>query len=334
MKIFITGIDGVLGSTLKNKLRSQGHSVFGCSLAHSEDPQIVRADVSESRQLQRALDAFNVADPERPGEWDVVFHFAAEFGRLNGEAFYENLWKTNCIGTRNVIEECIRRQIKMVFASSSEAYGLSEDYNHGHALSEDMLDHHPPRFHNEYALSKYTNERQITLAARNRGLDAIILRFFNVYGPPERFSPYRSVACQFAYKILAGLPVVVNREGWRSHLWIGDWADTVSKLGDRDILNTLALNKYWPGSQNTPYVPVFNIGSDQYESIEGLYEMLVDIVKPADPQVIFIDREVANSATKRPDLLLAKTWLGHDPKMPFREGLERTVDWLRLEYGF
>ena len=53
----------------------------------------------------------------------------------NGQAYYENLWNTNCIGTRNVIEECVAKEIPLVFSSSSEAYGLSEQYNNGEATA-------------------------------------------------------------------------------------------------------------------------------------------------------------------------------------------------------
>lgn len=333
MRIFITGINGVLGSVLKDELRSRGHVVYGCDLAHSSDPQIVRADVTERRQLANALDQSTVG-------WDLMFGFAAEFGRNNGRDFYEQLWRTNLIGTQNMIEECAARKIKLVFASSSEAYGLSEEYGHGRPLSEGLLDRYPPQFHSIYALSKWTNERQITMAARNQKLDTIILRFFNVYGPPERYSPYRSVVCQFAYQLLKGLPVTVNLGGKRSHLWIGDWANTVANIADRGRLDFLAMKKIWPGSGATDYVPVFNIGGTEYESIEDLYHHLCTIISGSGPTrrilespVRFIESENANTATKQPDCSLAETWLDHHPQMPLMEGLFRTVNWMRKEYG-
>lgn len=327
MRIFITGIEGVLGSTLKDELLERGHKVFGCSLSHSSDSGVTRADVAERRQLARALDVFG-------GTFDVLYHFAAEFGRKNGQEYYENLWRTNCIGTRNVIEECTARKIKMVFASSSEAYGLSETYSEGQALSEDMLDKFPPQFHNEYALSKYTNERQIFTAARNEGLDAIVLRFFNVYGPPEMYSPYRSVVCQFIYKLLAGLPITVNRGGSRSHLWIDDWARTVANISRETTLMDLAFNKYWPGSAGTPYVPVFNIGGREYESVDKLYERLVEIIQPVNPKARFVSSEEKNSATKMPNNSMAELWLNHKPTTPLSVGLPLTVKWTKERYGF
>jgi dTDP-glucose 4,6-dehydratase len=333
-RIFITGIDGVLGSTLATKLRSRGHDVFGCGLAHSSDPRVTRGDVSKPRQFAQALDAYRITEGDYSPikDYDLLFHFAAEFGRKNGQAYYEDLWTTNCIGTRNVIEECERREIPLVFSSSSEAYGLSEQYNQGRPLREEMLDTHPPQFHNEYALSKYTNERQILTACRNTSLRAIILRFFNIYGPPERFTPYRSVVCQFAWKMLSNQKIIVNREGERTHLWIGDWANTVSNIANETTLDALLKysDKKWLGAGGTPGVPVFNVGGTEYETIEGLYNRLHDLIPDYDGSLVtFIDKEEANSATKEPDNTLATIFLGHNPVRQMREGLEETVNYLK-----
>lgn len=326
MRILITGSEGTLGSVLKDALRTRGHLVWGCDLMHSRDSNYIRADVSEYRQLDRA---FLAAKP------DLVYHFAAEFGRKNGQEYYEQLWKSNCIGTRNVIELCIKYGATMAHASSSEAYGLAEEYNQGQPLREDMLDKFPPKFHNEYALTKYTNERQIHMAVRNDGLDAAIFRFFNVFGPPEPFSPYRSVACQFAYRLLAGLPITVNEEGKRTHLYITDWSRTVANYADEKDM--IAFNKHWPGSAGTSHVPVFNIGGDEYASIPELYHMLVEIIRPKDRHsdaTTFIKSEEANSATKQPDNEMAEAWLYHKPRVTLKQGLIDTVLWMREQYGF
>lgn len=321
MRILITGSEGVLGSTLKTLLRDRGNEVYGCDLKHSHDPDVMRADISERRQITRVFDKFQ---PE------LVYNFAAEFGRNNGQDYYEQLWKTNCIGTRNVIEECIHNRVTLAHASSSEAYGLAEKYTSG-LLDEGLLDKFPPQFHNEYALSKWTNERQISMAVRNNNLNAVIFRFFNVYGPPELYNPYRSVVCQLAYKLLAGFPIQITKDGFRSHCWIGDWANAVGNLVGE--LDTIAFQKEWWGAGGAEYTPVFNIGGDDYTSIEELYQMLVEVIKPKNPDVRFIDTEKNNTATKRPDNELSKVWLGFQSRTSLAYGLEETVSFLRKHYG-
>jgi|SRR5215471_14810836 len=95
MRVLVTGSLGVLGTPLVEELTDRGHTVYGCDRMHSGEERFVRADVADYRQLAHA---FEVAQPE------VVWHLAAEFGRQNGEHFYEDLWRTAMIGGRNVLE--------------------------------------------------------------------------------------------------------------------------------------------------------------------------------------------------------------------------------------
>ncbi len=325
MRILITGSEGVLGSNLKAELDDRGHDVYGCDLVHSSDSHVMRADIVERRQVDR------VFEWSRP---DVVYHFAAEFGRMNGQDYYEQLWKTNCIGTRNVIEACIKSKAKMVFASSSEAYGMADDYApKGEDFQESWLDKYAPQFHNEYALTKYTNERQITMAARNERLDAIILRFFNAYGPGEHYSPYRSVVCLFTYRLLKGLPITVYKNYYRTHMYINDWCQGVANITDFHTLNTLAFNRYWQGGGGTEWVPVFNIGGEEYESVEALKDKIVNLIGGTNSQITYLEAEKANVISKKPDNSLAKLWLGHNPTTKLDQGLPPTIEWIREEYG-
>jgi dTDP-glucose 4,6-dehydratase len=126
-RILITGGLGTVGSGLISELRARGHHVVSCDLAHQPDeigfslrtdvetPLYARCDVSEFRQLERVF--------ERTGPFDYVYHCAAEFGRWNGEDFYETLWRTNAIGTKNVIRLQERFKFSLIHFSSSEVYG-------------------------------------------------------------------------------------------------------------------------------------------------------------------------------------------------------------------
>ena len=323
MRILITGSEGVLGTHLKKELRRRGHDVYGCDLQHSEDKQVLRADIAIRRQLTRV---FDFAQPE------LVYHFAAEFGRINGQEYYEQLWKSNCIGTRNVIEECLRTKSTMVFASSSEAYGLVDDYApKGEDFKENWLDLYAPQFHNEYALSKWTGERQIYMAARNEDLKAVVFRFFNAYGPGEPYSLYRSVVCLFAYRLLTGQPITVYQNYFRTHMWVGDWCDTIANLADRLPIRwdpTPFLTRPWSET-----VPIFNIGGEEYESIETLKDKLLALIQPKNPIINYIPVEKANVISKKPDNTLARVWLDHNPTTTLDTGLPLTINWLKERYS-
>ena len=182
-KILVTGSEGTLGRPLVTELRRRGHDVWGCDLQHQADAQVLRADIRSYRQLEQLL--------ERTGQVDFVFHLAAEFGRINGEEYYETLWTTNVIGTRHILELQRRHGFKLIFASSSEIYGD----RHEDVLQEEIPLQSAIIQHNDYATTKWVNEIQIMNFERRHESPIMRLRFFNAYGPGEYYHHYRSVIC-------------------------------------------------------------------------------------------------------------------------------------------
>lgn len=326
MRILITGSEGTLGPILRAELESREHEVTGCDTAHSYRERYMRTDVAEWRQVERL---FKIRGP-----FDVTYHLAAEFGRNNGAEYPEQLWKTNQIGTRNVIDACLHHGSRLILAGSSEAYGESTTYNDSDTvpLHESLLDKYAPAFHNEYALSKWTQERQVFIAAQNGKLPAIVLRFFNAYGPGEYYSPYRSVVCLFCYRLMFGLPVTVYRNYHRVFQFVGDWARTVANVAERFDTLHRGLGK-WHGSRPAS-VPVYNIGGREYRSVEEMAQVVLNAIGGPDGSglVKYIDKEAANVTNKMPDIALAEHDLAHDPRVTLEEGVPRTIEWMRRVY--
>jgi dTDP-glucose 4,6-dehydratase len=303
MKILITGGQGVLGSKLAVELEHRGHDVWTCGRSHGERKHI-RADVSEWRQVE------SLFEQVKP---DVCYHLAGEFGRMNGQQYYEQLWKTNCLGTRNVIEACVMQGTRLIFSSSSEAYGSLADKG---KLVESDLEHFVPSFHNEYALTKWTNEQQIKTAIKNDGLNATILRFFNVYGPGEFYSDYRSVVCLFIYRAMKHLPITVYVGTHRSFLYVDDWTNAVANVCETSSANGEA----------------FNIGSSEYVDLGTLYDIVVKELGGTKSPLTAINNERSNIADKLPDTSKATELLGLKQAVSLREGVGRTIEWVRAQY--
>jgi len=190
--ILVTGSKGTLGTALVKELKKRGHEVWGCDLQHQRDENYFRADISSYRQLERVFEQ----------DYDFVYHLAAEFGRINGEEYYDTLWQTNVIGTRHILEWQKKKDFKLIFASSSEIYGDI----HQHILSEDIPLNQAIIQHNDYAVTKWVNEIQIMNFEKRFGNECMRLRFFNAYGPGEYYHNYRSVVCLFCYRALFGIP--------------------------------------------------------------------------------------------------------------------------------
>lgn len=298
MRIAVTGSLGTLGRPLVAELRKRGHEVWGIDLRHDANPQHVRADVAEFRQLDLAFCKV------RP---NVVYHLAAEFGRHNGEDFTEQLWRTAMVGTRNVLELSRLNESSLLFASSSEVYGELEREWLREDATEKQVILHP----NEYALSKWANERQILAYQARYFTEVTRLRFFNAYGPGEAYHPYRSVVALFCHRALHGLPLPVFKDYWRTFMHIDDFIPTLANACEADLKHD-----------------VYNIGGTDFRSVEDLARIVLDEVGgAAGMELIAEDRH--NVRSKRPDIERARQDLGHDPTILLEEGVPETLNWMR-----
>lgn len=302
MKILVTGGMGVVGSALVAVLRNQGCEVWTCDLKHSHDPQHIRCDVSQYRQL---AEVFN------KNRFDYVYHLAAEFGRWNGEDYYEQMWKTNVIGTKNMLGLQEQHGFSMIFASSSEIYG---DYSG--VMSEDVMDVGEVRQINDYALSKWVNEVQIMNSQAMYSTRTVRVRLFNVYGPGEDYSPYRSVVAQFIYRALHHLPYTVYLDHQRSSLYIDDCAQVLAAVPSRFI----------PGE-------VYNLAGIEAHDIKSLSDMILEYLRSDDKQVSYVSCEPFTTRSKIADISKAQRDLGFCPRVSLSQGIIATIEWMKQRYA-
>jgi dTDP-glucose 4,6-dehydratase len=301
-RILVTGSEGTIGRPLVRELRRRGHDVWGCDLHHQADERYFRADVANFRQLERAFD--------RP--WDFVYHLAAEFGRINGEEYYDTLWQTNVIGTRNLLELQRGRGFKLVFASSSEIYGD----RHEEVLRESIPLQKAIIQHNDYAMTKWVNEIQIMNFEKRHGNPCVRLRFFNAYGPGERYHNYRSVVCLFAYRAMHDLPYTVYEGYHRVFMYIDDFIPTLANV----------CGNFVPGE-------VYNVGGVEFRSVRELSDLILEYLGKDDRLVTYLPEDRHNVQNKRPDISKARAAFGHDPRVGLEEGVPKTIDWMREVYG-
>ena len=300
-KILITGVMGTLGRPLKRELEMRGHDVWGLDLQHQADPKYFRADIASFRQLERAF--------EQP--YDFVYHLAAEFGRINGEEYYETLWATNVIGTRNILELQRKLGFKLIFASSSEIYGDK----HREILSEDIPIQQSIIQHNDYAVTKWVNEIQIMNFEKRYDVPTVRLRFFNAYGPGEFYHNYRSVVCLFTYRALNRLPYDVYMGYHRVFMYIDDFIPTLANV----------VNNFVPGE-------VYNIGGNEFRSVKEMSDIVLNYLEMDDGIVNYLPEDRHNVMNKRPNIEKARIAFGHDPRITLEEGIPRTIEWMRLQY--
>ena len=314
MRILVTGGLGTIGSGLIKELRGRGHEVISCDLAHQPDeigfslrtdvesPQYARCDVGQFQQIERVL--------ERTGPFDFVYHCAAEFGRWNGEDFYETLWRTNAIGTKNIIRLQERLKFKLIHFSSSEVYGDWPDI-----MVETVMDEYEIKQLNDYAMSKWVNEMQIRNSALQYGSESVVVRLFNTYGPGEYYSPYRSVNCRFLYFALNGLPWTVFRGHSRTSTYLADTVRTLANI-----------------SNNFKAGETYNIGGNSLHSIEELSDVVLKITGANPALAHYQDSEILTTKLKKVDTGKSLRDLDHQNSYSLEDGMSLTADWMRMVY--
>jgi dTDP-glucose 4,6-dehydratase len=301
VKILITGGRGTIGRPLASALEGDGHDVWVCDLGHYPSRRYDRCDIGEYRQIE------HVVNRVRP---ELVYHLAAEFGRRNGEDFYETLWRTNAIGTKNLLRLQEHHGFRMVFASSSEIYG-----EYSGLMSEPVPDRTSLQPLNDYAISKWVNELQVRNSEMRFGTETVRVRIFNTYGPGEYYSPYRSVACIFVYHALHRMPYDVYLKHKRSSTYIDDTIAALRAIVDR----------FKPGE-------VYNICGDECHSIKNLSDLVLEQTGASKKLARYRKVEAFNTLVKRGDNRKAKRDLHWMPKVNLRDGVRRTVEWQREVY--
>ena len=303
MKILITGSEGTLGKPLKKELTKRGYKVWGCDLFHKESNNYIRADIANYRQLKRVFDINN---------YDYVYHLAAEFGRHNGEEYYDTLWRTNVIGTRNILELQKERKFKLIMASSSEIYGEKSKK----LLTEALSDTEVLFQLNDYAITKWVNELQIMNFEKQYGNECVRIRIFNTYGKGEIYHPYRSVICLFCYRAIFGIPWIVYKDYYRNFQYIDDFIPSFANVCENFVAGE-----------------VYNLAGSEYRSVEDVNEIILKYTKASPNLVTYLERDRHNVVNKKACIKKAFKQFGHNPTTILEEGIPKTIEWMKELYN-
>jgi len=227
-RYLVTGCAGFVGSHVVETLLRRGHHVLGVDAFTDYYNREVKESNIESAQTDAA---FSIVEADLAGDSlaplldgvDGIFHLAAQPGVRGswGDTFAVYL-RDNVLATQRLFEAAARSGVRIVFASTSSVYGNAESY----PTHEEML----PRPVSPYGVTKLACESLARTYAECFGLEAIVLRYFTVYGPRQR--PDMAFA-----RIISALlgetpfPVYGTGEQSRDFTYVGDAAEaTVSAM--------------------------------------------------------------------------------------------------------
>ena len=307
IKILITGGAGNIGTNLSNELRSRGHKVISCDLYNNERNDYIRCDIRNYRQLQNVFDEL--------GPFDFTYHLAAEYGRWNGEAYYENLWETNNVGTKHILRLQEKLGFKLIFFSSCEVYGDYEGF-----MTEDVMINNKisdTYQMNDYAITKWAGELMCRNSTAMFGTEIVRVRPLNCYGPHEHFTPYRGFIPKFIYHALNDIPYTVYKGHKRIIDYVEDSCRTFANIVDNFI----------PGE-------VYNVGGriEWEKDIKEYSDIVLKVTKQDDSMVRYKRSEDFTTKIKTVDFSKAIRDLNHNPRIDPEKGIQLTANWMKAHY--
>ncbi len=310
--ILLTGCAGFIGSKVGELLLQQGYKVVGVdNLNNAYDTQLKEWRLKQLQdQANFQFHHLDIADKNSlseifasTGPFAAVINLAARAGVRQSLEYPWVYYRTNVIGTLNLLELCKDNKIKkFVAASSSSVYGVPLES--GHPFYEDQSTDHPL---SPYAASKKATEELCYTYHHLYGLDITLLRYFTVYGPAGR--PDMSIF-RFIKWIAEEEPLVLYGDGTqvRAFTFVNDIAQGT----------VLALKPVG--------YEIFNLGGAHPVSIRKLIELIEDLLgKKA--QIDQQPNQLGDVPATRASVDKAKRLLGWEPETEFKQGLKAAVDW-------
>lgn len=307
MKVLVTGGAGFIGSNLAHKLVSNGYEVrIADNLSTGrlsnlngiiDQVEFMRVDLSNPDAARRAVSGA-----------EVVFHQAAlpSVPRSVKDPIATTI---ACVMATVAVLTASKdaRVRRVVYAASSSAYGDAE----GLPRAETIL----PSPISPYAAAKLAGEHFCRAFAKVYGLETVALRYFNVFGPrQDPTSQYAAVIPKFISALLSDQELHIYGDGEQTRDFT--YVDNVVEA------NILAAES--PGAVGE----TLNVATGEQWSINQLVDVLEEITGRKARRVYLPERP-GDARHSLADISKARRLLGYEPRIGFKEGLERTVEWMR-----
>jgi dTDP-L-rhamnose 4-epimerase len=303
LNILCLGGAGFIGRHVIPRLLVQGHSVTVVDSldrrVHPQPPVLpdaVRLLVMPADRTPESVLA----------QTQVVIHLAAQVSVADSASDPNRYVAQNSLGTSQLLDRLPDTIQRVVVASSMSVYGEG-----GYLVQETA----PVCAASVYGLTKYDQERLCLLWGAKTGINAVALRFFNVYGPEQALTnPYTGVLANFAQKLLKGEPPIIYEDGLQSRdfIFVDDVADAVVRAATGDPLPSA----------------VYNVCTGYATTVRQAAEQLARALKvKIEPVVTGVPRVGdIRHCTGDPSKLNAFGWRA---KVAFADGIQRYAEWLR-----
>ena len=313
--VLVTGAAGFIGSRLTETLVQQGAQVrafvrytsrgelgllnFLPSAILSEI-ELVFGDLRDAEAIEQAAKRA-----------DLIYHLGALISIPYSYLHPVEVVQTNILGTLNILQACRKFDCRLIHTSSSEVYGT--------ALKVPIDETHPLQGQSPYSASKIGADKLVESYYRSFGVRAVTIRPFNTYGPGQSA---RAVIPTIITQALTKQTVYLgNLDALRDFTYVDDTVDAFIKAGQTDGIDG----------------ETFNLGSGSEISIRDLAAHIFDLIGTT-PEVEVDDERIRPALSEVQRLLAdnskARQVLAWSPQVDLREGLSRTIQWIREHLDF
>ncbi len=303
MKILVTGGAGFIGSHVVDRYIDEGFQVIVVdNLATGRRRNVNPRATFYHVDIRDAVHLADIFEREQP---DVVNHHAAEADISITNQKPLSAAETNVVGLINVLENSIRYGIeKIIFISTSAVYGepICLPIDEGHPLNPTT----------PYGITKVAGEQFVRFFGEAYGLDWIILRCGNAYGPRQNPRGEAGVISIFTRRLLAGETCKIT--------WNGEQSKDYVYVSDLARANMLALRR---GSKG-----VYNIGTGIETSVNHIFRILARKIDPT-AQPVHVPKRAGDIASIYFDSTTARRELGWEAMVKLEEGMGHVVNYYR-----
>ncbi len=305
MRIVIFGGGGFIGSTIADRLLVDGHELriferprvqpYRMFASH-ESVEWIEGDLSSMHDVEQAADGM-----------DAVMHLVSTTlpKGSNDDPIYDV--QSNVVASLQLLDAMVQKKVtRVIFISSGGTVYGAPQY-----LPVDEA--HPTEPQVSYGITKLTIEKYLSLYRQLHGIRPVIMRVANPYGERQRIETAQGAVGVFVHRALRGQPI---------EIW-GDGSVTRDYIHVQDVADAFAQALVYEGDRTC-----FNISAGVGVSLNELVVMLGEVLgqsldvrylpgRPFDVKVNVLSNALAHQE------------LGWVPRIGMREGLERTVKWMR-----
>lgn len=306
-RVLVTGGAGFIGSNLVKTLVANGCKVtvldnlssgYRTNLAPFPEVRFIEGDIRDPDAVDQATQGAG-----------VIFHLAASVGNKRSIDDPISDAEINVLGTLRILEAARKHKVRKVVASSSAGI-------FGELKTLPIREDHPIEPDTPYGSTKLCGEKLCLAYSKLYALEAICLRYFNVYGPNQRFDAYGNVIPIFAFQMLRGEPLTIFGDGEQTRDFV-------------NVADVVQANLKAAATRNVS--GAFNIGSSSRITINRLVTLL-SATSGIEPQVVYGPPRPGDVRDSLADISAAKTAIGFEPAVSIADGLLQYMNWASLDF--